>query len=84
MNFLVGTGIGDSIWGIFKAQSIAKHYNQKEINLKIQVTGLENENSWIQLRASYNIIVKTFSISDPYSVTNQILPLPFGVSTSIA
>ena len=51
MNFLVGTGIGDSVWGIFKAKSIAKHYNQKEINLKIQVTGLENENSWRQLRA---------------------------------
>jgi len=46
MNFLVAQGIGDSIWGLFKAQSIAQYYNQQEINIK--VAGVKNENKWIQ------------------------------------
>lgn len=48
MNFLVAQGIGDSIWGLFKAQSIAKYYGHKEINIK--VAGLKSGNEWIETK----------------------------------
>ena len=48
MNFLVAQGIGDSIWGLFKAQSIAKYYNDKEINIK--VAGLKYGNEWVETK----------------------------------
>lgn len=47
MNFLVAQGIGDSIWGLFKAQSIAKKYNQEE-NINIKVAGLNRGSEWIE------------------------------------
>ena len=34
MNFLLAQGIGDSVWGLFKAQSIAKKYNS-DVNVKV-------------------------------------------------
>ena len=34
MNFLLAQGIGDSVWGLFKAQSVAKKY-ETDIHIKI-------------------------------------------------
>ena len=73
MNFLVAQGIGDSIWGLFKAQSIAQHYNQQEINIKF--AGVKNENKWIQ-----TVQVRAFDFIKRFDFVNntELYYMPMG------
>ena len=73
MNFLVAQGIGDSVWGLFKAQSIAKHYNQQELNIKIKVAGLNNKNEWIQSKQ-----IRAFDFIKRFDFVNsvEVYPMP--------
>ena len=43
MNVLLAQGIGDAIWGLFKAQSVAEKYNIKEICVRIACSNPDND-----------------------------------------
>jgi hypothetical protein len=75
MNFLVAQGIGDSVWGLFKAQSIAKQYNQQELNIKIKVAGLNNKNECIQSKQ-----IRAFDFIKRFDFVNsvEVYPMPMG------
>lgn len=47
MKFLLPQGIGDSIWGLFKVESICKYYESKDIEIYLNC----NENNLVEARA---------------------------------